>query len=61
MNKSISIANLIVLAADLKSDDGDNKEYDRALCELVGRSQGKMSEEFPEVAKELGIPVGVLV
>ena len=40
---------LIHQAASLLSDAGENKEYDRAIVELVGYTLGVSSEDFPVV------------
>lgn len=46
---------LIQCAINLRSDDGENKEYDRALCELVGDALGTTQEGYPAIASILGI------
>ncbi len=47
--------NLVTVAKMLKSDDGENKEYDRALVELTGNFLGKSNEELPGIARQIGI------
>lgn len=42
-------------ARALKSEHGENREYDRALVELVTFMTGRSAEQFPAVARELGI------
>lgn len=40
---------LILEGASLLSDAGENKEYDRAIVELVGYSLGLSSDDLPVV------------
>lgn len=47
--------NLLAQAKDLKSEDGENPEYDRALVELVSRTSGFTSDDYDTVAREIGI------
>lgn len=54
MTKAID-PNLLAQAKDLKSVDGENPEYDRALVELVSRTSGFTSDEYDTVAREIGI------
>lgn len=49
---------ILAHAMELKSDDGENPEYDRALVELVGYSHGLPSDAFEKVGEILGIPYG---
>jgi hypothetical protein len=53
---AVSIARLIKLARDLKSEDGENPEYDRALVELITDAAG-MTMEYgrPTIAEQIGI------
>jgi hypothetical protein len=53
---NISIENLKIEAANLKSDGGENREYDRALVELVCYASGGTSEHLKTIAKDLDIP-----
>lgn len=46
---------LINIARDLRSEDGENPEYDRALVEVVGDFFGYTSDHRGEVEKLLGI------
>jgi len=43
----------------LKSEDGENKEYDRALCELIARVTMKNDMDTPTRAKEVAQRIGV--
>lgn len=40
---------LILEGASLLSDAGENREYDRAIVELVGSTLGLSSDDFPVV------------
>ena len=57
--KVYSIKMLLDEARSLKSEHGENLEYDRALCELIGALTVKPDESIPDaavrVSKELGI------
>jgi hypothetical protein len=57
MNRSSFVPNgrLIKNARDLKSDRGENPEYDRALVELVGTSLGVSMDDREYVEQMLGI------
>ena len=35
MTQTTTLAHLVAIAQDLKSEDGENPEYDRALIELI--------------------------
>ena len=55
-SKTVSIKELIDLAANLKCEDGVNREYDRALAEIIVDASGlSMSEAKLEVARRIGI------
>lgn len=57
-NRYITLTSLRAEARTLIADTQggkDNPEYARALVELVGYSSGVLSENFPKVAKQLGI------
>lgn len=56
---SITFKNLVETAKALRSEDGDNKQYDRALCELVGDAMGTTQEGYPQVAAMLGVSTKV--
>ena len=47
--------NLVAVAKMLRSDNGENKEYDRALVELTGNFLGKPNKELPNIARQIGI------
>lgn len=53
--KRISIAQLVAIAMALKSDDGENNEYDRALVETIIEAAGLSHEQFDAVYAELGM------
>ena len=55
MRDTISIATLFALARILKSEYGENKEYDRALVELCTDAAGVSMEERDKIASELEI------
>ena len=40
LNHTIGLLDLAVIARDLRSESGENVEYDRALVELVGTAMG---------------------
>ena len=46
---------LIEEARSLKSEDGENTEYDRALVELIIAVLGLSQQQFDEVANIIGI------
>lgn len=48
-------------ASDLKSEHGENPEYDRALCELIGSILAKPNETIAEAARRVGRMIGVKV
>jgi hypothetical protein len=50
MNGTIRIIDLISLACDLQSDNGENPEYDRALNELIASASGLTYDEFNTLA-----------
>jgi len=51
----LSVKELFNLATDLKSERGENPEYDRALVELCCGAAGYPMDFKTEVAMELGI------
>jgi hypothetical protein len=51
----ISIGLLVRQARELKSDSGENPEYDRALVELVMRASGLTTDDREQVARDIGI------
>lgn len=54
-NATVSIGKLIMLAQDLKSEHGENPEYDRALVELITDAASLSMDLKHEVAKQLGV------
>lgn len=54
MNKQIVRA-LLQEARQLKSEHGENPEYDRALVELITFVSGGTADDFATTAKRLGI------
>jgi len=56
---TVTYREAITVARDLTSEDGENGEYDRALCELIGDLWGKryveLGDRKMEVARDLGI------
>lgn len=55
-NKMVSVGDLIALARGLKSDDGENPEYDRALVELISDAAYSAGDDETraEVMREIG-------
>ena len=57
MNAYATFEDLIYEARQLKSEDGENPEYDRALCELIARAfpifDMPTFERAQEIRKEL--------
>ena len=51
----ITWARLIKEAKDLKSEHGENPEYDRAMVELMTFATGGTTEDLPKTAAEIGI------
>jgi len=51
----VTRAALIREAAHLKSEHGENPEYDRALVELVTFVTGGTAADLPATAREIGI------
>jgi hypothetical protein len=52
----IGLLQLLNSAKSLKSEDGENPEYDRALVELIADVSGHpMEQSKPQVAALLGI------
>lgn len=54
-HSKLDIPKLIALAAGLKSEHGENPEYDRALVELVVDAAGASMEEKTKYAAAIGI------
>jgi len=56
---TVTFREAIIAALDLKSEDGENGEYDRGLCELIADLWGKrymeLGDRKVEVARDLGI------
>ena len=55
MKANTSIGNLFAIAISLKSEDGENPEYDRALVEICTEAAGLSIEDKPSIASKLGI------
>jgi hypothetical protein len=55
LDQQVSIGRLCELARGLKSEDGENAEYDRALVELVTDAAGLAMESMGEIAARIGI------
>ena len=55
MRRNIKLTELLELARDLRSEDCENPEYDRALIELCCDAAGWSMDEKPEMAKLLGV------
>lgn len=53
--QQIKIADLITLAIQLKSEHGENTEYDRALVELVTDAAGLSMEYKKQIAGLIGV------
>jgi hypothetical protein len=51
----VAVSELIKLARGLKSEEGENKEYDRALVELVTDAAGLSMDEKGKIAKKIGV------
>ena len=51
----ITWARLIKEAKDLKSEHGENPEYDRAMVELMTFATGGTTEDLRKTAAEIGI------
>ena len=51
----VSLTNLGAIARELKSTDGENAEYDRALVEFFNRASGLSDDMLPQSARTLGI------
>jgi hypothetical protein len=52
----VSITALAAHARELRSEHGENAEYDRALVELVNRASGLPDDTRVITARTLGIP-----
>jgi hypothetical protein len=55
LDQTVTIMELIELAKGLKSEDGENSEYDRALLELVTDAARIPQNDRAEVAKLIGV------
>jgi hypothetical protein len=53
--KTVSIGDLIRLARDLRDEDGDNVEYERAMAELICDAAGLSMGFKVEVAQRIGL------
>lgn len=53
--RTVSVGDLIKLARDLRDEDGDNVEYERALAELVCDAAGLSMGWKEEVAGRIGL------
>lgn len=53
--KTVSIGDLIRLARDLRDEDGDNVEYERALAELITDAAALSMEYKTDVANRIGL------
>lgn len=53
--RAVSVADLIKLAHDLRDEDGDNVEYERALAELVCDAAGLSMDCKTAIAKRIGL------
>lgn len=51
MHESIRLIHLIRLAAGLRSEDGENPDYDRALVELCADAAGLTQNDYGRVRK----------
>lgn len=51
----MSIIELVRMAASLRSECGDNPEYDKALVDIVTAALGGTSDDGDAVARLLGI------
>lgn len=54
-SRAVSINTLLQLARDLRDEDGDNAEYERALAELVTDAAGLSMDNKQAVAKRIGL------
>lgn len=52
---SVGIPTLVAIARDLRSEDGENPEYDRALIELVCEAAGLSMDDRMSVAARIGV------
>ncbi len=53
--KKLTVGDLLRLASNLKSEDGENPEYDRALVEIVADALALPCEFKSDIIKRLGI------
>jgi hypothetical protein len=53
--KSLSVTKLLDFARGLRSEHGENPEYDRALVELCCDAAGWPMDRKVDMARELGI------
>jgi hypothetical protein len=58
LSRKISVKELVKLASDLKSD-GENPEYERALCELVTDAAGLSMDYKERIAREIGLKADI--
>ena len=54
-----AIRDLMQEAKSLKSEDGENPEYDRALCELIGSLIAKPRETVGYAARRVAKSIGI--
>lgn len=57
--RTLTVGDLMKLAADLSSEDGENVEYDRAIAELVTDAAGLSMDFKTVVAKKIGLKADV--
>lgn len=58
-SRQLSVGTLMKLASDLKDEDGENAEYERALAELVTDAAGLSMDFKRAVAKRIGLKAKV--
>ena len=59
--RMITVGDLIRLASGLKSEHGENPEYDRALAELVTDAAGlSMASSRGAAARKIGLKIRVV-
>jgi hypothetical protein len=56
LNQTVTIQELIQLAQFLKSEDAENKEYDRGLLELITDAARISQNDRTIVASLIGMP-----
>jgi hypothetical protein len=57
--KTVSVGDLIKLARDLRDEDGDNVEYERAMAELICDAAGLSMDMKGAIAKRIGLKCNV--